>query len=165
MSYSALYHMTKGADYRTQCEPFAEYKNSWGFGLMVWKTLWERHCAADPAEPFNLFYNCDDVWNLPHSGKMESFEMFVLMSTFDGAVMQSHTLEKLATFYEEFTSSYASALGGKIWHGVEIAKDLRILLEEHPGEDACFMVNSVSGIGIHEPWYIEDGIASLKIKT
>lgn len=152
MSYSTLYMLPENGHMLEDSIEFADYKNSWGLGMFMWMALWEKYLKAEHG-PFNLM-NIQPLWDLQSDPRVSKSDWMVLFSSFDGCIIRGQALELLAKCYDAFTEDHKEFLEGKVWHGPQIAKDLRTVRANHPEMDVFLMVTSITGIAGHEnPFY------------
>jgi len=153
MSYSALYLLPEGGDMLEDSIEYAEYRNAWGGGMVIWRCLWERYVKTPADEHFPL-WNMDPIWKLHKDPRVKPEHRDVLFFTFDGCILRHEYAESMADAFDVFSEDFAEELEGSLWHGPAIARDLRALGVAHPDMDVHLMVTSVSGIcGGENPFY------------
>lgn len=157
MSYTSICRLPPKGDMIKDHVEYGVYRNAWGGAMVIWKSLWEKYCRQSDEDKFPLGGDLEPLWGLTGRDDVELWEKFLLQVTCDGVIFRSKAIPLLAKCFDAFTEEHAEALEGKVWHGVEMAEDLRKLHEEFPEDDVFLIATSVSGIcGADNPLYIPE---------
>lgn len=152
MSCTTLYGFRNG-----QREQIAEYSNAWGFCPMVWDALVNKYQTANLSFDFRTRVSrlsldaWPELWRKVESKEVQiqPWELMVLQSTYDRALVGSDLFEPYVAALEQFQMAFA--ISDRVCHLSAIAGTVRRLPKE------------IQSIGFHgtsvseDLWWVIDG--------
>ena len=146
MSYTTLYKVPESGP----VEEFAEYRNAFRGGFLVWDNLSHLHLNT-PATHFMLKGDraMQAVWNLWQNLEVPESHRIVMASTFDTVMVKHENLPRLIEAFESYCSDVDDP-----GHISAMIPHLRALAEDDSCHAVCWQQTSVSA----DSWMVYEGV-------
>ena len=115
MSYCELLAFKKGG-----YDVVAEYKNAHGWAAYVWNALFDRYVTKE-TQYDSWMQKPERVWDLWKGDRLQDYEKFVLLATFDRFMIKIEDMVKAADHFFRFSLAYHNPKA--VCHLDEMAKE------------------------------------------